>query len=46
MIMEWFGFDGLPCWNCRTEPFETMDDYDRIMAEREIAIEYWLKGLK
>lgn len=45
MVIEWIEGFG---WNCRAEIEENiMDerDYDRIMAEREIAIKYWAKDL-
>ena len=45
MKIEWLGFSGLP-WNCRVEsPYEITSDeqYDVVMEERRIAIDYWLK---
>ena len=43
MKIEWMKGYG---WNCRAEWEEGKEDYERIMAEREIAIQYWLENLK
>ena len=42
MEIEWIVGIG---WNCRAEIDEEMLDYDRVMAEREIAIKYWAENL-
>ncbi len=41
MIIDWIVGWG---WNCRAEWEEEAKDYERIMAEREIAIKYFIES--